>query len=98
MRRSHPAPLKTRETAAEFLTVVWASEIMRFLVPGTIVLLLAQAALPREARAQTPPEPQTRAEAQRQAREEKQKHLAPYEPDGIERAIDLAENRIVPLL
>ena len=71
---------------------------MRFLVRGTMVLLLAQAGLPCAARAQTPPEPQTRADAQRQAREEKQKHLAPYEPDGLERALDLAENRIVPLL
>ena len=43
-------------------------------------------------------EPQTRAEALRGEREAKQKTLAPYEPSGLERAMDVGENRIAPLL
>ena len=55
-----------------------------------------QAALP--AVAQTPDPPQTRAEALRREREAKVSALRPHEPNGLERAMDLAENRVVPLL
>jgi hypothetical protein len=49
--------------------------------------------------AQAPPdEPQTRAEALQREREEKQRATEPYKPTGLERAMDLGENRIVPLL
>jgi hypothetical protein len=40
----------------------------------------------------------TRAELLRQEREAKQKELRPYEPTALEKGMDLAENRIVPLL
>jgi hypothetical protein len=50
------------------------------------------------AAAQTPPDPQTRAEELQRQREEKQRGARPYEETGLERAMDLAENRIVPLL
>jgi hypothetical protein len=48
---------------------------------------------------QTPPdEPQTRAELLQRKREEKQRAAEPYRPTGLERAMQLGENRIVPLL
>ena len=53
---------------------------------------------PGRAAAQTPAEPQTRAEQLRREREEKARALHPHEPTGLERGMDLAENRIVPLL
>jgi hypothetical protein len=61
--------------------------------PSTVVLMLLCAA--PQARAQ---EPATRAESLRQQREAKQGALAPYEPTGLERAMHLTEDRIVPLL
>jgi hypothetical protein len=48
--------------------------------------------------AQVADEPQTRAELLRREREEKQRAAEPYQPTGLERAMDLGENRIVPLL
>lgn len=42
--------------------------------------------------------PQTRAEAERQAREEKQRAVVPYKPSAFERAMDFAEDRAVFLL
>jgi hypothetical protein len=48
--------------------------------------------------AQAADEPQTRAELLRREREEKQRAAEPYQPTGLERAMDLGENRIVPLL
>jgi len=48
--------------------------------------------------AQPPDEPQTRAELLRREREEKQRAAEPYKPTGLERAMDLGEHRIVPLL
>lgn len=43
-------------------------------------------------------EPETRAEVLRLAREAKQQTLQPYQPNALERAMDLAEDRVVPLL
>lgn len=79
---------------------------MRRTTLGLTVLCSAAAVLASQpAVAQTPPaapqagaEPQTRAEALRREREEKQQQVRPYEPTGLERAMDLGENRIVPLL
>jgi hypothetical protein len=48
--------------------------------------------------AQTTTEPTTRAEELQRQREEKQRNSKPYEENGLERAMDLAELRIVPLL
>ena len=43
-------------------------------------------------------EPQTRAEVLRREREEKQRAAEPYQSNGLERAMYLGEQRIVPLL
>jgi hypothetical protein len=48
--------------------------------------------------AQTTTEPQTRAEELKRQREEKERRVEQYEPNGLERAMDLAELRIYPLL
>lgn len=40
-------------------------------------------------------EPTTRAEANRQRREEKAAKVTPYEPNGLERAINFAENKAI---
>jgi hypothetical protein len=50
------------------------------------------------ASAQTPAEPQTRAESLKAQREEKQTRLEPYEQNRFEWTMHLAEERIVPLL
>jgi outer membrane protein assembly factor BamA len=44
------------------------------------------------------PPPQTRAETLQRAREEKQKSIAPHEPHGFERALNIAERRVLPAL
>ena len=55
---------------------------------------------PREASAQadaaTPPD--TRVEALRLAREEKQKSIAAYKPNTLERGMQIAEGRVLPML
>jgi outer membrane protein assembly factor BamA len=43
-------------------------------------------------------EPETRAAVLQGQREEKQRALEPYRRNGLERAMDLAENKILPLL
>ena len=49
--------------------------------------------------AQSPPdEPETRAEALRREREQKQQEVEPYEKNAVERGMILAERRILPLL
>lgn len=48
--------------------------------------------------AQTPAEPATRADTLRLARNEKQKSAAPYTPNGLERAMRVAEERVFPLV
>lgn len=40
----------------------------------------------------------TRAESQRRAREEKQRTLEAYQPNALERTLDIVEGRLVPLL
>ena len=67
---------------------------MRPAVLLTFWVLLAAA----PAAAQTATEPETRAEALRRERDAKQQKTRPYEPSGLERAMKLAEGRIVPLL
>ena len=69
-------------------------------MPATSVFipLIAFAMLAAPAFAQTTTEPQTRAEELRRQREEKERNLKPYEENGLERAMDLAEGRIYPLL
>jgi hypothetical protein len=48
---------------------------------------------------ETPPdEPETRAEALRREREQKQQDVEPYEKNAVERAMILAERRAIPLL
>jgi hypothetical protein len=64
-----------------------------------LVMLLAAPALAsaQESQpAQTPPE--TREEALRREREAKQKQLAPYHPNAVESAMNLAEKKVQPLL
>jgi hypothetical protein len=61
-----------------------------------LCIALVTAATP--ALAQTTTEPQTRAEELRRQREEKERAVKPYEPNGLERTMDLAENKIFPLL
>jgi hypothetical protein len=61
-----------------------------------ILLIAFVAAAP--ALAQTTAEPQTRAEELKRQREEKERRVEQYEPNGLERAMDLAELRIYPLL
>jgi surface antigen Omp85-like protein len=69
-------------------------------MPATSVFipLIAFAMLAAPAAAQTTAEPQTRAEELRRQREEKERNVKPYEENGLERAMDLAEGRIYPLL
>jgi outer membrane protein assembly factor BamA len=43
-------------------------------------------------------EPQTREEADRQRREEQAKAVEPYQPNGVERAMDFAEDKAIFLL
>jgi hypothetical protein len=52
--------------------------------------------MPAAAAAQDPATVETRAEALQRAREERQ--LAPYTPNGLERAMSVAEDRLLPLL
>lgn len=66
-------------------------------LPGSLFLCALFAVAP-PAGAQTTTEPATRAEELQRQREEKQRSSKPYEDSGLERAMDLAENRIVPLL
>jgi hypothetical protein len=77
--------LTNRRASAVFLA--WAAVVWP-------VAALAQAPPPDDP-AQSPP---TRAEFLRQQREAKATELKPYEPNGLERGMDLAELRIVPLL
>jgi hypothetical protein len=63
-----------------------------------LVLLGVLLALPAPAAAQTTSDPQTRAEELQRQREDKQRNSRPYEENGLERAMDLAEGRIIPLL
>ena len=70
---------------------------MRAVVQFAIWLLLGLGAAP--AAGQTPAaEPATRAELLRREREEKQREVEPYEQNSVERAMHLAEQRILPLL
>jgi outer membrane protein assembly factor BamA len=62
---------------------------------GTVALSLVRVATPA---AQGAPEPGTRAELLRQARQEKAGKLTPMAPDALERAMDLAEGKVLPLL
>jgi outer membrane protein assembly factor BamA len=43
-------------------------------------------------------DPQTREEADRQRREQQAKETVPYQPNGLERAIDIAEDRAIFIL
>jgi outer membrane protein assembly factor BamA len=70
---------------------------MRYVVSLAIFPLLGLLAEPAGAQAATD-EPATRAELLRQQREAKQRELEPYEQNPVERAMHLAEGRIVPLL
>lgn len=58
-----------------------------------LFLLIAALALPAFAQAQAPTAPQTRAEALRRAREDKQRHARPNAPDGFQRAMGFVEGR-----
>ena len=73
--------------------------LLRVALLGVAALACAHRALaqapPAEAESQSPP---TRAEFLRQQREAKAQALKPYEPNGLERAMRLGEQRIVPLL
>ena len=69
-------------------------------VPAVAIWILILVAPPRAAAQDppAPPEPQTRAELLLRQRQEKQRRLTPPEPTGLERAMDIAENRVVPVL
>jgi hypothetical protein len=61
-----------------------------------VVLSLALATLvPSIVRGQ---EPQTREEADRQRREQQSKEVEPYQPNGVERAMDFAEDKAIFIL
>jgi hypothetical protein len=66
--------------------------------PSVFSLLIAFATAAAPVAAQTTTEPQTRAEELQRQREEKERNVKPYEENGLERAMDLAEGRIFPLL
>ena len=66
--------------------------------PFPLILLSAFLTADPAAAAQTTTDPQTRAEELQRQREEKQRNTKAYEPSGLERAMDLAEGRIFPLL
>ena len=60
------------------------------------VSLAVAVGAPPTAFAQTPtPPPDTRTEALKRAREEKQKSLAPYTASGLERALNTVETRVI---
>ena len=63
----------------------------RALVLCLMLLILASSG----ARAQ---EPQTREEADRQRREQQAKEVEPYQPNGLERAMDFAEDKAIFIL
>ena len=65
---------------------------------AALSLVCAMMLLPAGVSAQTPTEPQTRAELLRSQREEKQTRVEPYEQNKLEWAMHLGEERIVPLL
>jgi outer membrane protein assembly factor BamA len=50
------------------------------------------------AQAPSPQPPETREQALKLEREEKQKSLVPYTSNALERALDIAENNVAPLL
>src|SRR5262245_228817 len=66
-------------------------------VKSLLGLFLALVTAVTPALAQTT-EPRTRAEELQRQREEKQRAATPYEPNGLERAMDLAELKVFPLL
>jgi hypothetical protein len=68
------------------------------IVRSLSILLIAFVTVAVPAFAQTTADPQTRAEELRRQREEKERSVEQYEPNGLERAMDLAEGRIYPLL
>jgi hypothetical protein len=65
-----------------------------------LVCITLATAVPAIMRAQAPaPDvPQTREQALKLEREEKQKSVVPYTPNALERGLDLAENKVAPLL
>ena len=69
---------------------------------STLLFLLFATAvgIPRHAVAQAGSDapPQTRAEALKRAREEKQKSVTPYTPNALERGMHIAEDRLMTLL
>ena len=62
---------------------------------GVVLAITVSEALAQSSDA---PSPATRAETLKLARQEKQKSMTPYEPNSLERAMYIAEERIVPLL
>ena len=65
-------------------------------MPRAVVLSLTiLALLPGVASAQ---EPQTREEADRRRREQQSKEVTPYKPNGLERALDFAEDKAIFIL
>jgi hypothetical protein len=62
------------------------------------VLVGIVSAAPATAIAQTAAQPQTRAEELRRLREEKQKTVAPYVPNALERGMRIAEERLTRVL
>ena len=77
-----------------------AAPTMRGFFRLTVVALAAVVAIPTVAGAQAEDAapPATRADEQRQKREAKQQEVEAYEPNGLERAMDIAEGRLMPLL
>jgi hypothetical protein len=64
------------------------------------ICVIAALAAPASLSAQTsaPPSPQSREEALRIERQEKQKSLVPYTPNALQRGMRVAEEQIMPLL
>ena len=82
------SPAKTRVQSTAMTARIWS-----------LLLCTLCVFVPANVLAQTPvAEPGTRAEALRLARDEKHKSVTPYTPNGLERAMRVAEERVFPLV
>jgi outer membrane protein assembly factor BamA len=74
------------------------SSILRLTISLCFALGAAPVLAQTPGRPQTGADPQTRAELLLREREEKAKSLHPHQPTALEQGMDLAENRVMPLL
>ena len=80
---------RDRDVRIQYIRVM--ARLVRFFVCASFAVGIVT---PAAALAQTStPAPQTRAETLKRARDDKQKTIVPYEPNGLERALDTVETR-----